>query len=227
MSLKRLGVALVASLALAAVSASSALATATTPSQSHWIVAETQLASGETREVKCSKDGTENLTLKGTVAGSETEITAGKVECISTPEIKQEGSQAIATGELKFSELSVTKPAGCNTAASITTKPLTVKLYREGSTVYELFEPTAGATGTFATVPLTGCSAEGEYPAKGSVFGETSNPTGVEAVDQTLTFSESIQNTAGGALTLGGNPIQLSGKMNEELVSGSNFGAEG
>lgn len=222
MSLKRLGAALLASLALAAVFASSAFATATT-SNSHWRVAGTKLSSGETREIKCSKAGTENLVLAGTVAGAATEITATTLECPSGDVIKQEGEHGIATGTLKFSGLTVVKPAGCTTSASITTKALTAKIYMEGSTVYTRFEPTAGETSTFASIPLEGCAAEGTYPVKGTVFGKSSNATGVEAANQPLTFSAAINTTAGGSLLLGGNAASITGAANNELVSGSKF----
>jgi len=158
------------------------------------------------------------------IAGAEIKIEAKKLECLSTPVIKQEGSNAIVTGTLKFSELTVKKPAGCMTAPSLTTKPVTAKIYEEGPTVYERFEPTAGPPERFVIFPLTGCAAEGEYPIKGTVFGRSANATGTEAANQPLTFSETIQKTAGGSLTAGTNPAQLSGKANDELISGSEFG---
>jgi len=221
MSVKRLGIALVASLALAAVFAGSASATATT-TKSFWTTGGAALASGSTAAVKCS--AAENFILKGTVAGAETEIKATTLECPSGAVIKQEGEQAIATGTLKFSGLTVLKPAGCKTNASITTKALTAKTFMEGTTVYTKFEPTTETT--FANVPLTECAAEGTYPAKGVVFGQASNPTGVEAANQPLTFSGTINTTAGGSLTLGTNPATISGKANNELVSGATFSAD-
>jgi len=220
MSVKRLGIALVASLALAAVFASSAFATATT-TKSFWREAGTKLSSGTTKAVKCS--AAENFILKGTVAGAETEIKATTLECPSGDVIKQEGEQAIATGTLKFSGLTVLKPSGCKTNASITTKPLTAKTFMEGTTTYERFAPTEGEV--FANVPLTECAAEGTYPAKGNVFGQAGNPTGTEAVNQPLTFSGAINTTAGGALTLGTNAATISGKANNELGSGAKFSA--
>jgi len=220
MSVKRLGIALVASLALAAVFASSAFATATT-TKSFWREAGTKLSSGTTKAVKCSAGA--SFILKGTVAGAETEIKAAKLECPSGDVIKQEGEQAIATGTLKFSELTVLKPAGCKTNASITTKALTAKTFMEGTTTYERFAPTEGEV--FANVPLTECAAEGTYPAKGNVFGQASNPTGTEAANQPLTFSGAINTTAGGSLTLGTNAATISGVANNELVSGAKYSA--
>ena len=219
MSLKRLGIALVASLALAAVFASSAFATATT-TKSFWREAGTKLSSGTTKAVKCT--ASTPFIFKFSVAG-EIEIEAQKLECPSGDVIKQEGEQAIATGTLKFSGLTVMKPAGCKTNASITTKPLTAKTFMEGATTYERFAPTEGEV--FANVPLTECAAEGTYPAKGNVFGQAGNPTGTEAVNQPLTFSGAINTTAGGALTLGTNAATISGKANNELGSGAKFSA--
>jgi hypothetical protein len=216
---KRLGIALAASLALAAVFASSAFATATT-TNSFWTVGGESLSG--TAAIKCS--AAENLALKGTVAGAETEIKATTLECPSGDVIKQEGSNAIATGTLKFSGLTVVKPVGCKTNASITTKALTAKIYMEGTTTYTRFAPTEGET--FANIPLTECAAEGTYPVKGSVFGQAGNETGVNATNQTLTFSGTINSTAGGSLTLGSNAATISGKANNELTSGASFSAD-
>jgi len=223
MSMKRLGVALLASLALTAVFASSAFATATTV-KSKWKSAGSVLASGETRAVTCSRTGSENLVLRGTVAGLATEITASAVECPSGDVIKQEGENAIATGTLKFSGLTVVKPEGCKTTETITTKALTAKTYMEGTTVYTRFEPTAGPTETFASIPLNGCAAEGSYPVKGTVFGQASNVTGVEAKSQALAFSAAINSTAGGSLLLAGNAASITGKANN-VVGGTKFEA--
>jgi len=195
------------------VFASSAFATAVT-TNSNWYVAGTKLASGETREIKCSKDG--SLVLRSTAFGG-IEITAGKLECPSGGVIKQEGEHGITTVTLKFSELTVMKPTGCTSASSITTKALVAKTLMEGTTTYVKFEPTEGETGTFANLTLTGCAAEGIYPVKGSACAKASNEIGVEAVDLTLTFSEGAQTAA----CSGSSPIE--GGMNEELVSGSAF----
>jgi hypothetical protein len=219
MILKRLGVACVASLALTAVFASSAFATAST-TNGHWKVAGTQLTSGQTKELKCS--AAENFVLKVPLTGAEAEIKATALECPATDVIKQEGEHAIATGTLKFSGITLVKPAGCITGASITTKALTAKIYMEGATVYMLFEPTAGPTGTFMSFLLEGCAYEGLYPLKGTLFAQSTNATGVEAVNQPLTFSAAIQGTAGGSLTWTSNAT-INGKSNNELVSGSTF----
>jgi len=220
MSVKRLGIALVASLALAAVFAGSAFATATT-TKSFWREAGTKLSSGTTKAAKCS--AAENFILRGTIAGAEAEIKATTLECPSGDVIKQEGEQAIATGTLKLSGLTVVKPAGCKTNASITTKALTAKTFMEGTTVYTKIQPTTETT--FANVPLTECAAEGTYPVKGSVFGKASSSTGTEAQLVPSTFSGAINSTAGGSLTLGTSPATISGVANNELVSGAKYGA--
>jgi len=217
MRLKRLGVALSASLALAAVLASSAFATATT-AKSYWSVAGTSLASGETAAIICSAAEGQDFVLGGTVAGTEAEISATSLECPSGGVIKQEGEHAVATGTLKFSGLTVRKPAGCTTSASITTKALTAKIYMEGVTVYTRFAPTAGETGTFASISLEGCAAEGTYPIKGTLFGQWSNATETAATDQPLTFSPTIQSNAGGSMTLGSEPMGFTGKSTWEIL---------
>jgi hypothetical protein len=222
MGLKRFGATFVASLALAAVFASSAFATATTTNSNWFVVGKTPqpLPSGETAAAKCS--AAENFALKGTIAGVEVELKATGLECVSGAVIKQEGEHAIGTGQLKFTGVSVVKPATCKTPASITTNALTAKTYMEGTTVYTRFEPTTGET--LATVELTECTAKGSYPVKGTLFGRASSATETEATNQPLTFSSTIQSTAGGSLTLAGKAANVSGKSNNELVSGSAFG---
>lgn len=220
MGVKRLGLALGAALALAVVFASGAFAAAST-TNGYWYLDSTQLASGETRELNCS--AAEPFKLKGTVSGVETEIEAKKLECPSGAAIKQNAEHAEVTGTLKFSELKVLKPSGCGIGASITTNALTEKVQMEGSTVYVKIAPTEGTT--IASVPLTGCVIAGTYLLKGSVFGKTSFATLEEEIEQTLTFSESIQNTAGGSLTLAGQVAQITGAANNELTSGTGFAA--
>jgi hypothetical protein len=129
---------------MAAIVANSASAAFTTGHRK-WIN-----ASGETineAAVVCSNVGT--FTLKTTFAGSEVELTAGKLVCSSNTKIATTGSgssqMAVDSGTLIFSEVSVLKPAGCTVPEStITTEPLSTNLEMEGSVVYDKFVPTSG-----------------------------------------------------------------------------------
>ena len=223
MSLKRLAAAFVASLALAALFASSAFATATT-TNSHWfVVGKTPepLSSGETKSAKCS--AAEKFILTSEVFGAFIEIKATGLECVSGWVIKQEGEHAIATGQLKFTGTTI-NVANCS-ISSITTNALTAKIYMESSTLYTRFAPTTGTV--LATVSVTGasCPIAGSYPVEGTLFGQASSATLTETTNQKLTFSPTIEATAGGSLTFLEEEAQLTGKANTELVSGSAFGA--
>jgi hypothetical protein len=223
MSLKRLAVAFVGALALAAVFASSAFATATTTKSNWFVVTKTPepLASGETKSAKCS--AAENFILTSEVFGAEIEIKATGLECVSGWVIKQEGEHAIATGQLKLTGTTINIPK-C-TISSITTNALTAKVYMESTTLYTRFQPTTGSV--LATVSVTGasCPIAGNYPVEGTLFGRAGSATLSEVTNQQLTFSPTIQATAGGSLTFLEEEAQLTGEANTELVSGSAFGA--
>lgn len=223
MGLKRFAAACVGSLALAALFASSAFATPTTTISNWFVVSKTPepLESGETREAKCS--AAENFLLTSHIFGVMVKLEATGLECVSGWVIKQEGEHAIATGQLKFTGVSVNVP-NC-TVSSITTNALTAKIYMEGTTVYTRFEPTTGTE--LATVNVTGkkCPLAGNLPLTGTLFGRASSATLTEATNQQLTFSSAIQETAGGSLAFAGEKAQITGEANNELVSGSDFGA--
>jgi hypothetical protein len=81
------------------------------------------------------------------------------------------------------------------------------QVYMEGTKALLRYAPATGTT--FATFKLGGCSIAGTSSIKGTEFGEMANPTGVAAASQILRFSSAINSAAGGALTVGGNPVVL------------------
>jgi hypothetical protein len=233
MSIKKLGLTLVAVLALAGITASSAFATAE-ESNGHWKVSGATLASGESRNVTCTKDSEAgNFKLAGKVLGTAVELEATGVECLES-KITQSGNLAQDSGKLKFTGVSVVAPVGCGTSTTITTSALTTQVFMEGTKVYDRFKPTSGET--FVTIPITGCAAAGNYPVKGTDFGlaqhkngageRVNNLTGEEFTTQTLAFSGAINSTAGGALKLGTEPATLEGAAVNTVEGGLSFGAE-
>jgi hypothetical protein len=119
--------------------------------------------------------------------------------------------------------VSVVKPVGCSTNATLTTALLSTQVYMEGTTSYDRFAPTSGTT--FVNVPLSGCAAAGSYPVKGTDFGRSPNATGVESAHQKLEFSGAINTTAGGGLTLGTEAATLSGEAENTLSPEASFAA--
>jgi hypothetical protein len=220
MSIKKVGFTLAALLALSAVMASSAFATATT-NNSFWYKSGAKIGAAEP-EVACSK-ASEKLTLNSEIGTTPIELQATGISC--SGKLKQEGNNALAKGTLTFTGVTMTTPAGCTVPSSLTTEALTSKIYMEGTKVYEKFEPTAGASEPFLKIPITVCSLASSPKVFGSVFGEAANATNVEATTQKLTFSKTINSTAGGELKLGTKAASLAGEVNNSLVGGAGFKA--
>jgi hypothetical protein len=215
MKLKKLGLVLVAILALAAVVAGSA--------QANWEIEGKAFTEGQKEKV--SVEATETFTLKSKILGSEFVLTASKLSCKEGVEclIDQKGAVDHSSGVLSFSGLTVDKPAGCVVAGPINTLPLTDELIMDpsgGTATFDKFFPESGTT--FVEIEVTGCAAAGKYPVTGTVTG-LSNNTGVGAVSQPLTFSAANQTTGGGALKLGKEAAELSGKAVNKLA-GANVG---
>jgi hypothetical protein len=220
MSIKKLGLTLVAVLALAGITASSAFATAEAKS-GHWVVSGSTIT--EPKTVNCAKaTGAANFKLAGKVLGSEVELEATGVECVESTIFNSEGF-ARDSGKLRFTGVSVVKPVGCSTNATLTTNALSTQVYMENTTSYDRFAPTSGTT--FVNVPLLGCAAAGTYPVKGTDFGRSPNATGVESAHQKLEFSGAINTTAGGGLTLGTEAATLSGEAENTLSPEASFAA--
>ena len=223
MSLKKLGIALGAVLAIGALLASSAFASPVT-NKAQWVNSEGEAITGKT--VTCAKAGAGNLVLKGTILGSPAEITAEQVECIggTIANTEVEGvHMATASGKLKFTGLTVVKPEGC-TAEPVETVSLTGSLKMDSenaSKSYAEFKPASGTK--FATVKLRGCAAEGNYNVNGVTYGEAAYETGVTAESQVLKFNEATNGF--GTLTMGSEPATIEGEASN-TIAGVSWGAK-
>jgi hypothetical protein len=208
---KKIGLVLIACLALAAFSASA--------SQAAWKIGSTELTNGQSETVSVSGG---EFTLSSKVLGAEFVLKATGLTCSGTCAIDQAGTVDHSSGKLAFTGVTVSKPTGCTVASTLTTNSLVDELIMDGSTVtFDKFKPASGEV--FIEIGVTGCAAEGTYPVKGTVTGRTSN-TGVAAVSQALTFNAAEQTTGGGSLKLGKETATLVGSATNAL-SGPNFGA--
>jgi hypothetical protein len=221
MNLKKLGTALVVVLALGAVMASSAFATAVTK-DTHWIDSAGEI----TGSPEMKLEAVENGFLETTVAGTPLTLKTTAASCVGCTL----GANATASGKIKFENVTVVTPAACAVeGGTVTTKALTAQAdWMEGEKDYIKFLP-ATEGGAFATVTLvkgTGtCALAGNYNVTGSAFGETVNKTGVLATMQNVKFSGTINSTAGGALKFGAEPATLSGQATTcTILSTMSFG---
>ena len=219
-AMRILGMTLVASLALAAVAVASASATT-------WKAGGSLFTNGESATVivsnKAALGGTGFIfALK--VLGKTLKFTANTLAGESVT-IKQSGSEALDSGKLIFSGLTVVEPSGCG-VETITTEPLSSKLEAKTGLTSGLADhlfPTSGET--FAKIKVTTCAIAGTYPLKGTLYAET-NALGVLAVNQPLKFSPAINTAAGGKLLLGTEEMTLTGVGINTLTSGLSWGAE-
>jgi hypothetical protein len=195
MRLKKLGTALVVVAALGAVLASSAFAAATTTDVQWYTGASpgTVLSGSET--IAATQVGTSTFTAH--VSGTAYELKATGINCVNC-KIENSGGTAIGSGELEFTGVTVVQPVGCTTPSTFKTKPLSVTAdWMIGTVNYVKFVPTAGPTTAFATINITGPCATTLVP-KGTVFVQSANATGTQAVEQQVSSSEAINTAAGG-----------------------------
>ena len=211
MRLKKLGAALVVVAALGAVLASSAFAAATT-TDVQWYT-----GSGSGTLLSGSKTATSeqvgSATFATTVSGEAVVLHSTGINCEGCT-IENSGSTAVGSGKLKFTGVTVEKPTGCSVASTIETNALSVQAdWMIGTDNYIKFVPTAGEEKGFATVTLTGasCPIATSIIPKGSVFVQSANATGVQAVSQTVSSSKAINETAGGSLHVGTEAAWLEG----------------
>jgi hypothetical protein len=221
MKIKKIGVALVAALALSAVTAGAAQAS----SPGHWLVNGNILGAGVTKSVEAHKTSTETkLELSAPSLGVK--LTATGISCVECT-IYNDGT-AHSAGKLKFTGVTVDEPEGCTVASELTTAELTDEVIMSGTGAeehtYDLFYPQVEG-GTFITIRLSECAIAGKYKVTGTVAGKSTNETGVESGAQTLTFNGT--NTAGASLALGGKEAFLMGEVENSLVGGGEFSAVG
>jgi hypothetical protein len=218
MRFKKVAATLMACMAVCAVGASAA--------QANWFVNGTELGATSHQNVSVSGSG---FTLSSTILGQSVVLKATGLECSGTCTI--DGSSFgtnHSTGKLKFTGVTVEKPAHCSVpGGSLTTNALEdaveMKTVAGSTNTFDKFFP-AGTGTTFVVVTLSGAECilnEAEAPVKGSVYGE-SNETGKAAVSQPLTFNTASNSIS--TLTLGGNTATLTGSASNAL-SGTNVGA--
>ncbi|HXF31013.1 MAG TPA: hypothetical protein VN522_05785 [Solirubrobacterales bacterium] len=253
MSLKKLGLVVVMTAALFAVFAGSSSGaiidhlTTITTKKAEWNSGGTPFGNSEAtgKTPKCS--AATNFVLKGTILGSEAELTATGMSCSGKlwNEGTGESAMAVGKGTLSFTGITVNKPSGCklngeaNGSAKLTTESLTLAIdmhdeievetepagvVKKESVPKETQRPVATFKSVgekFTSIKLTGCAAEGSYKVTGTAIGEASNNTGVSASNQPLAFNATTN--AAGSLTLAGNPATITGTANNELSGGEAF----
>ncbi len=201
MNLKKLGAALLAVTALAAIAANSATAAGNWEEPgSAWYTGASPGTKLTGTKAVTSKALT-TLSLRSVISGKALKLNATGLSCVSCL-IENSGTNAIEKGELELTGVSLIEPdpAVCSSTANIRTKPLKVTVgMKSGTTTITTlkYEPQAGATSTFATVTITGtsCAVSGTYKVTGAVVGEAA-PTGTFETEPGIAFDESLQNDA-------------------------------
>ncbi len=220
MSLKKSGLALLAVFALSAIVANSAAAAATTGVTS-WYKEGVKVTEGFANglPVTCAQNG--ELTITTTVGKSNTplKLKATGTEC---PEgdidnLTVEGKEmALATAKLKFTGVTVVEPATCSlSGGKIETATVFGELFMDGLSSDLKLSPLTGET--FTELEIEGCVIAGTYLLKGSVFGREEKLTGESEVVQKVSFSQTINEGAGGALTVGGHAAAINGNLGISL----------
>jgi hypothetical protein len=248
MHLRALGAALIATTAISAFFATSALAAATSSETrvASWVNAGgTVYAQGEAKEMKCHNStvsventsgvSSANLQLTGTILGSPAWLTATGVECVGatiTNTTVGGVHMAVDAGRLRFTGVTVMEPEGCvvdegANLGTFTTEPLTTTLEMdtaEHTVAIDKFTPTTGTK--LATIKLRGakCAAEGNYPAEGFFVGRAVFRTVVRNAEQPLIFDKVMAESSG--LILAGKPADIFGEVVYERANGEAFGAE-
>jgi len=252
MSIKKLGAVLVAALAIAALGASSASAAVETSPVQWYTGATAGTVATLTEDTAVTARSSGAATLTGILNGQAYELSTSTIECLNCKITNEEvtstaGKVAIGKGEIKFSSVSVLKPSGCTVngitsggaseaTGIVTTRPLTVhadwmdnekKEEKTNKKGFINFFPTAGATTVFAGLQFVGasCPIAGKFNVTGTLYGESSNETGVMSKEQPVNFSAAIQSTTGASLKLGPtNVTTLTGtgifETDEEKVGG-------
>ncbi len=215
MRFRKMGLALLACMAVAAVSANAAQASWTTETSGHTLGAT---------PAEVEMNG-ENMSLESTLLGQTIVLHAGAVGCQSESVCQIEESNK-ASGALEFTSVTV-EPATCSVAGgAIPTNALKAEVEMVGTGVFMNFAPESGSV--FAEFELEGeeCPlAEVLVQVKGEVAGKSENLTGELATDQPLTFNAAEQEESGSTLHIGKNTAAiLTGVVHNEI--GTKFGAD-
>ena len=212
MSLKKIGMALVAVLALGAVMANTAFGAATT-TDVQWYLNGSSLSASQA--VTSGLVGT--ATLETEVGETPLKLASTGLECVDCT-IFNFGSSAKGEGELKFTGVSVVTPSGCEViGGAVQTNELKVDAdYMIETKNYVRLAP-VGAAAALAGLTLKAkmgktCAISGPYLVKGSVFVKSQNATGVGATKQFVNSSGPINTEAGGELKFGLETATLTGE---------------
>jgi hypothetical protein len=250
MSRKKTSLALVAVMALTAIAASSSSATVAT-TRAEWYTGAnpgTTLPVGTTPNINKKVEVREHPTIgkKATfsviISGLKVDITAEEIECVSCKIQNKEittkaGAAAFGEGQIRFKKATVMEPVGCTisgeggTLGEILTRKLVIHAdfmdtVAANEKDFVKFIPAAGATTAFVLFNLGGggCeSIEGGRNVFGTLFAESGNNTGVFAKTQALVFGQAVQETADAALTVGNQPVTLTGTGGFSLENGAEF----
>lgn len=217
MRFRKLGLALLACMAMTAIAANAA--------QANWFVNGAELGATSQKAVTVSNEG--SFTLESTVLGAPIVLNASGLECGGSG-CSIDGSSFgtnHSTGTLNFTGVTVATPAGCSVAGGhLETEALEdeVVMASGGTETFDKFFPASEGT-VFVVVHLEGaeCALAGvEAPVKGYVLGETA-ATGASASTQSVTFN-TLSNSHS-ALKLGKAAATLTGVAQNSLTGGGSF----
>jgi hypothetical protein len=224
MSLKKLGVALLAVFVLGAIAANSAFAAAEwrAPGGQWYTGASPGTKLVGSKALTTTAVGTQELAT--TVGTTPVVLKATGVNCIGCTIQNPTTTTATATGKLEFTTVTVSEPAGCSVpGGTVTTNALTAVLgMKNGSATIATvqFKPTSGAT--FAVVTLEGisCPIASTFKVTGEQYAQANNATGVFGASQGITVTKAIQENASGitnALKFGENAAVLTGALTASI----------
>jgi hypothetical protein len=202
---------------------------AVTSAQAHnWLSNHLKIVNNSALDVTIEMEPKTTAVIKGTVMGGEFLLTATTLDS-DNGLLTQSGTTAKDSGSLTLSGLTVDKPAGCTVTSPVETKPLTseVVTHTGSNLVYDKWFAETGET--IATVTVTGCGIAGSYALKSKEFFSKGNEFGVEVVNQPFEFSEAINKTLKGSMTLAGNAVEFTASTTTHLIGGAlggEFGVE-
>jgi hypothetical protein len=234
MTIRKLGLSLVAVLVIGALMASSAFGAVETVG-AKWFTGSspTELTGSKSITAKMIEDpGLGVLSKFNTeIGGLPVELTSTEIECsgctIENKEVTSKpGKVAFGSGKIVFKNVTAMLPENCTVkseagvAGEVGTKALNIHgdfmdTNTENKHDFVEFVPQAGAGTTFAQFKLSGagCSAiAGTYNVTGTVFGESVNNTGVGAAEQGLILGSAVQATTGSELKVGVKSATLTGR---------------
>ncbi len=216
MRFRKMGLALLACMAVAAVSANAAQASWTTETSGHTL--------GET-PAEVEMNG-ENMSLESTLLGQTVVLEVGGIVCKPGSSCVIEENNKFS-GALEFTEVTP-NPSTCSVAGgTIPTNALSGEVEMVAGGVFTNFKPASGNVWFEFEFEGEECPlAEILIQVKGELAGEAAYETGVLKNDQPLTFNAEEREASGSTLHIGKNtPVILNGVVHTE-IGGSVFGAD-